>query len=255
MKCPKCQYERRATDTAPDYECPSCGVVYAKYDPVREVELNALRAKMAKSAHIIANDDSGKVQPASLEKVGAAQSVDIPSKHDLDAADDLQRIPGNVAVCKNCEEIGQVTEKMPGNGWVEIVLYLFWIAPGIVYSVWRRKSKKQVCGSCGSDQLVAAKTRAGQQIIAAQISSFKIAKNEAQFQTKKPTFGKLTAGLLGFFAATFLAQGVVMFIMGYKELAFSGILLSILCGVGCYRIFVQKPTRIESNGKLLIEWK
>jgi len=32
VKCPKCGYNRQATDTAPDYECPSCGVVYAKYD-------------------------------------------------------------------------------------------------------------------------------------------------------------------------------------------------------------------------------
>lgn len=30
MICPKCAYERRPTDTAPDWECPACGVVYAK---------------------------------------------------------------------------------------------------------------------------------------------------------------------------------------------------------------------------------
>lgn len=29
-KCPKCQYVRQPTDTTPDYECPACGVVYAK---------------------------------------------------------------------------------------------------------------------------------------------------------------------------------------------------------------------------------
>jgi|GEM_PF-2082678 len=28
--CPKCHYTRRPEDTAPDYECPKCGVVYAK---------------------------------------------------------------------------------------------------------------------------------------------------------------------------------------------------------------------------------
>lgn len=33
--CPKCQYERQQTDTAPDYECPKCGVIYAKYSPPR----------------------------------------------------------------------------------------------------------------------------------------------------------------------------------------------------------------------------
>lgn len=31
--CPKCHYVRRPGDTAPDYECPSCGIVYAKFVP------------------------------------------------------------------------------------------------------------------------------------------------------------------------------------------------------------------------------
>jgi len=31
-KCLKCGYVRRATDVAPEYECPSCGAVYAKVE-------------------------------------------------------------------------------------------------------------------------------------------------------------------------------------------------------------------------------
>lgn len=31
--CPKCNYTRQPGDQAPDYECPQCGVVYAKYTP------------------------------------------------------------------------------------------------------------------------------------------------------------------------------------------------------------------------------
>jgi hypothetical protein len=30
VKCPKCGYERRAADTAPDWQCPSCQVAYVK---------------------------------------------------------------------------------------------------------------------------------------------------------------------------------------------------------------------------------
>lgn len=30
MICPKCQYQRKATDTAPQWQCPACGVAYAK---------------------------------------------------------------------------------------------------------------------------------------------------------------------------------------------------------------------------------
>lgn len=30
ITCPKCAYVRQPTDTAPDYECPKCGVIYSK---------------------------------------------------------------------------------------------------------------------------------------------------------------------------------------------------------------------------------
>lgn len=30
-RCPKCAYFRKATDTAPDWQCPSCGIAYAKF--------------------------------------------------------------------------------------------------------------------------------------------------------------------------------------------------------------------------------
>ncbi|MBM9521292.1 hypothetical protein JWG39_15850 [Desulforhopalus vacuolatus] len=30
--CKKCGYERQPTDTAPDYECPKCGAIYAKVE-------------------------------------------------------------------------------------------------------------------------------------------------------------------------------------------------------------------------------
>jgi hypothetical protein len=31
-KCLKCEYERRSTDNAPEYECPKCGAIYAKVE-------------------------------------------------------------------------------------------------------------------------------------------------------------------------------------------------------------------------------
>ncbi|MDP3939330.1 MAG: hypothetical protein Q8R92_14495 [Deltaproteobacteria bacterium] len=34
-KCLKCGYERQASDISPDYECPGCGVIYAKVESAR----------------------------------------------------------------------------------------------------------------------------------------------------------------------------------------------------------------------------
>lgn len=43
--CPKCSYTRKPTDTAPNYECPSCGIIYAKFDAKADLE-NRLRLAM-----------------------------------------------------------------------------------------------------------------------------------------------------------------------------------------------------------------
>lgn len=32
--CPKCHYTRQPSDSSPDYECPKCGVIYAKAQPL-----------------------------------------------------------------------------------------------------------------------------------------------------------------------------------------------------------------------------
>jgi len=30
-ECPKCRYKRTATETVPDWQCPKCGIAYAKF--------------------------------------------------------------------------------------------------------------------------------------------------------------------------------------------------------------------------------
>ncbi len=43
--CPKCRYVRQPGDSAPDYQCPSCGVIYAKF-----TDAQALRQRLATAA-------------------------------------------------------------------------------------------------------------------------------------------------------------------------------------------------------------
>ena len=80
---------------------------------------------------------------------------------------------------------------------VEIALYLLMLVPGIIYAVWRRNSKTQVCGACGSAHLVAAKTRAGQAIISTQYKDFRIVKSEVgPAHEEKPGYPILGRGLV-----------------------------------------------------------
>lgn len=43
--CPKCGYIRQQSETAPEYECPRCGVVYAKYLEALHARASAREAK------------------------------------------------------------------------------------------------------------------------------------------------------------------------------------------------------------------
>lgn len=42
VKCPKCEYVRQPEESTPDYECPKCGIIYAKFDPAVEAQRRAL---------------------------------------------------------------------------------------------------------------------------------------------------------------------------------------------------------------------
>ena len=57
--------------------------------------------------------------------------------------------------CNACHSFSAIGLKK-GNGWIELVLYFFWIAPGIIYSIWRRSGPPPVCPVCRSHALVPA---------------------------------------------------------------------------------------------------
>ena len=67
--CIKCGYERRESDSAPDYECPACGVVYAKAEAAQPRRLPRAPDRMPapRPAHASAQAD------AMLQQLFAAQ--------------------------------------------------------------------------------------------------------------------------------------------------------------------------------------
>jgi hypothetical protein len=47
ITCPKCNYVRRPADVSPEYECPKCGVIYAKFDAPRDMPITIAHAKFS----------------------------------------------------------------------------------------------------------------------------------------------------------------------------------------------------------------
>lgn len=53
---------------------------------------------------------------------------------------------------------------MKGSILVELALWLFFIVPGLIYSIWRHASVYQGCAKCGSNALIPLDSPVAQQI-------------------------------------------------------------------------------------------
>lgn len=165
----------------------------------------------------------------------------IGSGVDLSEGDCIgQSNPSNWMVCKSCEEVDTPVESMPGNGWVEAILYLFYIAPGVIYSVWRRKGKKKVCSACGSSDVVPAASRAGRRILGdTPINPTSALRRSPRTKVVAPTFGKLSAILMGGFALGPLLGGAAILyvsIFNDRDLGLAGVGFAIIA-IGAILVF------------------
>jgi len=59
-----------------------------------------------------------------------------------------------VRYCKNCGHTGACESHTPGNVFIELILWLCIIVPGLIYSIWRVSSRKAKCTQCGSFDVV-----------------------------------------------------------------------------------------------------
>ncbi|WPJ95641.1 hypothetical protein SH580_19675 [Coraliomargarita algicola] len=65
-------------------------------------------------------------------------------------------------ICANC---GSTTDKpvshTKGSLALEVLLWLCFLLPGLLYSVWRISSRSKVCPSCKSDSIIPTSTPKG----------------------------------------------------------------------------------------------
>ena len=57
-------------------------------------------------------------------------------------------------VCTQCGYVGKPKGAIKGNGAIEIILWLFFIIPGLIYSIWRSSSRHKICPQCKSPSLI-----------------------------------------------------------------------------------------------------
>lgn len=72
---------------------------------------------------------------------------------------------GPPMVCAQCGHHGPAKQRTRGTMALELALWLMFILPGIIYSLWRLSTRASVCASCGSGALVAPGSPAGRRMI------------------------------------------------------------------------------------------
>lgn len=68
------------------------------------------------------------------------------------------------SICANCGTICNPKNAIKGSFIMEIVLWIFFIIPGLIYSLWRLTTKYKACPECGSKEIVPIKSPRGEEL-------------------------------------------------------------------------------------------
>jgi len=70
----------------------------------------------------------------------------------------------NEKICPNCGFKGREKTYTKGNIGLEMVLWLFFLLPGLIYSIWRLSSRYRGCPKCGAPNMLPLDSPLGQKL-------------------------------------------------------------------------------------------
>ena len=68
-------------------------------------------------------------------------------------------------ICRKCGYIGPQELNKKGKLSVEIILWLLFILPGLIYSIWRRTGRYFACKECGTHHIVPLNSPLGKEVL------------------------------------------------------------------------------------------
>lgn len=72
------------------------------------------------------------------------------------------RRSGQLLICTTCgAQTDEPRSKTKGSFVIEVVLWLAFVIPGLLYSLWRQSTRQKVCPACGNATLILANTPDG----------------------------------------------------------------------------------------------
>lgn len=68
--------------------------------------------------------------------------------------------------CTTCGAVGKPKSHTPGSALIELILWLCFILPGLIYSMWRVANKKKICATCRAATVIPTGSPIAQQALA-----------------------------------------------------------------------------------------
>jgi len=68
-------------------------------------------------------------------------------------------------ICTHCGHAGTPKTRSRSSILIELVLWLCFIVPGLIYSLWRPTTREKVCRKCGTPNLVPIDTPRGRKLL------------------------------------------------------------------------------------------
>jgi hypothetical protein len=91
---------------------------------------------------IAPKEPSPPTVPTQVNQASPRSKLPAPSKDQL--------------ICVNCGTISKPILKTKGSFIIELCLWLFFIVPGLFYSLWRLTSKYKACPNCNAPNMIPA---------------------------------------------------------------------------------------------------
>jgi predicted RNA-binding Zn-ribbon protein involved in translation (DUF1610 family) len=68
-------------------------------------------------------------------------------------------------ICPNCGYKGKSKRVTKGSLFIELILWLAFLVPGIIYSIWRLTTKYWACPQCGAANMVPLDSPRGKKLL------------------------------------------------------------------------------------------
>jgi len=68
-------------------------------------------------------------------------------------------------LCLNCHYTGRPKTKTKGSVLIELALWICFIVPGVIYSLWRVASRIKVCPQCQAVNMIPIESPAAQRVL------------------------------------------------------------------------------------------